>query len=71
MGLGSQPDRSLEGVFSQHAASAELKSMSTARQGAALDLTYHVRLRPETSMLSFVADVNRVDGVMNVELKDA
>lgn len=70
MSLASNPEERLAGVFSQHAIHATLKSLATARQGAAFDLSFQIRLRPETTMLAFVADVNRVDGVMNVEMRD-
>jgi hypothetical protein len=71
MSLGSQPEQVLEAAFSRHTEGAILKSMATARQGAAFDLTYSIRLRPETTMLAFVSDLNRVEGVMNIELRDS
>jgi hypothetical protein len=71
MSLSSDPDQALGDVFSVYATRSELKSMATARQGAAFDLTYEVLLRPETRMTAFVADLNRVEGVMNIEMREA
>jgi len=47
----------------------ELTSASTVKQGAALNLTYRVRLRPECSPASLVAELNRLEGVESVELE--
>ena len=47
----------------------ELTSASTAKQGASLNLTYRVRLRPECSPASLVAELNRLEGVESVELE--
>ncbi|MBX3440867.1 MAG: DUF4956 domain-containing protein [Planctomyces sp.] len=69
--LGLDPESVLRPVFDRHARSARLKSLATARQGAAIDLTYQVVLKPDSHLLPFLADLNRVDGVMQVEVRDA
>lgn len=69
LALGHDP-ASLSPIFEKHAQSIDLKGTATARQGVALDLTYHARLRRETTLLAFVTDLNRVEGVMSVELSE-
>ena len=41
----------------------------SAWQGAAIDLTYRVRLRPASTPSALVAALNRLEGVQNVELR--
>jgi hypothetical protein len=41
----------------------------TARQGAALELTYDCRLRDPDKAFALVAELNRVEGVQGVELR--
>jgi hypothetical protein len=45
-----------------------LTGVSTARQGACLDLIYRVRLRAGASPVQLVAELNTVAGIENVEL---
>jgi hypothetical protein len=47
----------------------DLTSVGTARQGAALDLTYRIRLRAGCSPSAFVAELHALTGVESVELK--
>lgn len=68
LGLGRDPDDSLKNVLNTHAEPVTLTATATARQGAAIDLTYRIRLRSESSMIALLNDLNRVEGVMNVEL---
>jgi hypothetical protein len=42
---------------------------STAKQGAALDVVYHVRLKPQTDMLQIIKEFNRIEGIQEVEWK--
>jgi len=58
----------LEPVFAQRLLSVLATGTSTGRQGAALDLTYRVRLNPATSPALLVADLNQLEGVQSVEL---
>ena len=71
VGLGSDPDSLLKEVFAKHLEHTEILSTSTSRQGAALDLSYRVRLRPSSTATSLVAELNRLEGVQNVELRRA
>jgi hypothetical protein len=69
LGLGHDPDTLLRDVFARHASRWRVIAGSTARQGAALDLTYSLRLRREDGMIAFVRDLNQVEGVQAVELR--
>jgi hypothetical protein len=57
--------------FEKHLERSRLVSLATARQGAALDLTYGVRLRREDAAVALVAELNGIEGVQNVELRAA
>lgn len=69
VGLGGDPEAVLRELFAKHLASYRLRASATARQGAALDLTYNVRLRNELDAVALVRDLNRCEGVQNVELR--
>lgn len=69
LGLGRDPNLSLGGVLNKYAESCRLRSIETARQGAALDLKYLVRLRMPDEMASMVAELNQLEGVQNVEMR--
>jgi hypothetical protein len=47
----------------------DLLSISTAKSGVALDLSYETRLRPHASPNELVRALNRVEGVQNVEVQ--
>lgn len=68
---GHDPEAFLIAGFSDKLAQWRLVSIVTARQGAAFDLVYQVRLRDSQAMLPLVKSVNAVDGVQSVELKEA
>ncbi len=68
IGVGISPDALLKDVFQRHLDGAEVQAAATGRQGAALDLTYRVRLRPAGDPAALVADLNRLEGVQSVEL---
>jgi uncharacterized membrane protein YhiD involved in acid resistance len=71
LGLGQDPDGRLAAVFAQHLADSALVGTSTAKQGAALELTYRVRLRTPGGGFALVSELNRIEGVQGVELKSA
>src|SRR5688572_3340663 len=54
-------DSSIEGC--------ELLSIETAKQGAALDVSYEVRLKRDASPNGLVRDLNKTEGVQSVELQ--
>jgi uncharacterized membrane protein YhiD involved in acid resistance len=71
VGAGHRPEVLLRESFEKHLGRSRLVSLATARQGAALDLTYGVRLRREDDALALVAELNGIEGVQNVELRQA
>lgn len=70
VGAGRDPEELLAGVLREQLQSWKLASIVSARQGAALDLMYRVRLRPEASALGMVKAIAGLEGVQNVELKE-
>ena len=71
IGAGHQPDALLSEVFGKHLESFRLQAARTARQGAAVELTYAVRLRAEDVAVTLVGELNRLEGVQEVELRQA
>ena len=69
VGTGAGGETPWEAVFARHCNQAQLQSTATARQGASLDLTYKLRLKTGVTPLQFLNDLNRVEGVQNLELK--
>lgn len=69
VGLGTDPEAAVERAFGTHLTSFHLVGTGTAKQGAALELTYQVRLRSPAAAVPLVADLNRVEGVQGVELR--
>jgi hypothetical protein len=70
IGSGRDPEPLLAGVLSEHLRGWKLASVVSARQGAAFDLVYHVRLRDASAMLPVVKAIGALEGVQNVELKE-
>lgn len=69
VGVGQDPDALLQAAFAKYVHSARLLGTATARQGAAIELTWSVRLRPGTNPAGLVAELHRLEGVQNVELR--
>ena len=69
LGLGNDPDALLRDLFAEHLDQVRLLSTATAKQGAALDITYAIRFRPDGHVLAFVTALNKKDGVQNVEVR--
>ena len=63
------PEEPLQEVFRKHLAQTRLVATATGRQGSALELTYHVQLRPSSSAAVFVTELNLQAGLQNVEMK--
>ncbi len=70
LGTGLKSDELLRPSFGKYLRQFRLVATGTARQGAALDLTYDVRLLREDDVLSLVADLTALEGVQSVELKE-
>lgn len=71
IGLGHDPEALLRGVFEKFLSDRRLTATSTARQGAAIELTYQVRLKQLGDAITLVSELNRVEGVQSVELRSA
>jgi hypothetical protein len=69
VGVGRDPDAILRDVLGRFLDRSELVAGATGRQGAALDLTYKVRLRAGSAPAEFIAELNRIEGVQSVELR--
>ncbi len=66
---GAGGDSPWEALFAKHCEQVLLQSTATARQGAAIDLTYKLRLNPGVTPLQFLNEVNRLERIQNLELK--
>jgi Domain of unknown function (DUF4956) len=67
LGIGSDPNGPLAETLRKHTAESRLIAIGTARQGAAIDLTYLIRLNEGETPLGLAGDVGRVEGVQGVE----
>jgi uncharacterized membrane protein YhiD involved in acid resistance len=65
------PDEQVRATLERHVGKARLVGLSTARGGAALDVTYLVRLPPAEAAVALLSDLSRIDGVQSVELKES
>jgi uncharacterized membrane protein YhiD involved in acid resistance len=69
VGTGRSPSELFTDLFNKHLDRSHLTAIVTARQGAAIDLTYGVRLRQPDGLVPLVAELNALEGVQNVELR--
>lgn len=69
VGAGHTPETLLDETFTKYLAGWRLTATVTARQGAAFDLTYAVRLRRPDAATVLAAELNAREGVQNVELR--
>lgn len=69
VGIGRNPAELFRPVFEKNLESWRLVVTATARQGAALDITYQVRLKDEDVALALVSELNGMEGVQEVELR--
>jgi hypothetical protein len=70
VGAGHSPDDLLRTPFAKHLEQFRLVAAVTARQGAAVDASYSVRLRKEDETMPLVTELNGLEGVQNVELRE-
>jgi hypothetical protein len=68
LGAGGGPAALLRDAFERHLQAVNQIAVTTARQGAALDLTYRLRLLAATDPAVVVAELNRLEGVESVVL---
>lgn len=57
------------GVLDAHLSDRQLTSVSTAKQGLAIDATYLIRFRPDRSIDELVRALNGIEAVMSVEVR--
>ena len=69
VGVGQNADALMQDCFGKHVGQSRLVATATARQGAALELTYQVRLQREDAAVALVAELNATAGIQNVELR--
>ena len=67
--LGSAASGAWDNILAAHLDSSRLVSSATARQGAALDLSYQVRLRRNAGAVELVTELNRCEGIQEVEFR--
>lgn len=68
LATGLELEQVLGGLLDAHIDRRELRSIRTARQGIAIDVSYTTRLKPSCSPDELVKALNRIDGVQDVEL---
>jgi hypothetical protein len=66
LGLGLEFDKLAGDILNTHLQERELLSISTAKQGTALEFIYLTRLRPHGSADELVRALNRVEGMQSV-----
>ena len=69
VGLGHDLDKLLGGTLDQYLQERGLMSVSTAKQGVLLDVTYETRLSPDRSADELVKSLNRIEGVQSVRFQ--
>lgn len=70
VGLGQGAQEGVERGLAEAGAGATLSGVETARQGAALELTYRVTVADRAAMANIAATLNGVPGVQNVRLAE-
>jgi uncharacterized membrane protein YhiD involved in acid resistance len=68
VGLGHDVETLLAPALSAHVRSRRLVSMSTAKQGMAIEATYRIELQKEQSAGELVKALNRIEGVQSVSI---
>jgi hypothetical protein len=69
VGLGHDPNTLLGAAVDPYLVRRRLDSITTARQGMAIDVSYKVELRSESAAADLVQALNRLDGVHSVALQ--
>ena len=69
LGIGHDPQVVVAPTLDAHVRDRRLMSISTARQGLAIDATYRTALRSDQSADALLRALNRLDGVQSVALQ--
>jgi hypothetical protein len=70
VGLGHDVNTLIGGPFGAYVEQYRLKSMETAKQGTAVDASYALAFKSESSPEALIKALNRTEGVQNVHLQD-
>jgi hypothetical protein len=68
VGFGLDPEQLLGSTFDAHLSERKLMSVSTAKQGSALQAIYETRLKPDASAVDLVNAMNSTEGVQEVRV---
>jgi hypothetical protein len=69
IGAGASAGTPWDAILARLCDDMQLVGTATARQGAALDLTYKLRLKPGVAPMQLLNEINRIEGVQNLEMK--
>ena len=69
LGWSEESEAAVADALARHAGDVVLASAGTTRHGAAMELSFRVRLRPDARPSRLVAELNRLEGVQGVELR--
>ncbi len=67
--LTAKPEEVIAAVFARHGVTGDLSGAGSAKQGAAVELKYKVRLPTPAAIAAVAADLHRTEGVQGVEVK--
>ncbi|MCI0627661.1 MAG: DUF4956 domain-containing protein [Acidobacteria bacterium] len=71
LGIAHNAEGLLKRPFEKHLDAYRLLATTTARQGAAFELTYSARLRPQCSPTELLRELNQLEGIQGVSLNAA
>ncbi|QEF96395.1 hypothetical protein Mal15_04230 [Stieleria maiorica] len=71
LGAGRDPDVVFKDVFAQALRHVQLSAGATSKQGASIDLTYQVCLQPDFAPTDLINQLNLIEGVQSVELRQS
>lgn len=69
VGIGHDPRELLRPALDEHARGCRLVSITTARQGLAVEVAYRIELRQEESADALVRALNGVEGIQSIALR--
>jgi hypothetical protein len=69
VGVGRDMASVLESIFEKYVEQKQLVTVATTKQGAAIEATYLVQLKPNVDPFVVVASTNIIEGIQSVELK--